>query len=100
MKNIMTPDMTIADVQSFSYLQGLLILEGWTLMYGETGLSTNEPKPSQRSEEYSVIRRDRATPTVFNCTTANMQTDTEWENPQAGKQQMTQEGEKKEKKEK
>lgn len=31
-------------------------------------MSTNEPKPSQRSEECSVIRRDRATPTVFNYT--------------------------------
>ncbi|KAA8585953.1 hypothetical protein FQN60_007522 [Etheostoma spectabile] len=40
---------------------------------GETGLSTNEPKPSQRSEECSVIRRDSATPTVFNWTTENMQ---------------------------
>lgn len=47
-------------------------------------MSTNEPKPSQRSEECSVIRRDRATPTVFNCTGENVQMDAKWENPHAG----------------
>lgn len=51
------------------YLQGLLIFEGWTLIKGETGLSTNEPKPIQKSVECSNIRRDRAMPAVFSWTT-------------------------------
>ena len=37
------------------YLHGLLILDGWTLMYGETGLSTKEPKPRCKSDECSLI---------------------------------------------